>query len=39
MANDVLRAVVLKVRPSGEPTPEHFEIVESAVPQPGLGRC
>ena len=37
MANDVLRAVVLKVRPSGEPTPEHFEIVERAVPQPGAG--
>ena len=37
MANDILRAVVLKVRPRGEPGPEHFEIVESAVPQPGAG--
>jgi hypothetical protein len=39
MANDVQRSVVLKKRPTGEPGPEHFEIVSAAVPQPGPGRC
>jgi NADPH-dependent curcumin reductase CurA len=38
MANDVQRSVVLKKRPTGEPGPEHFEIVSAAVPQPGPGQ-
>jgi NADPH-dependent curcumin reductase CurA len=38
MANDTQRSVVLKRRPRGEPTPEHFEIVEAPVPQPGAGQ-
>jgi NADPH-dependent curcumin reductase CurA len=38
MANDVQRSVVLKQRPSGEPGPEHFEIVSGPVPQPGAGQ-
>ena len=29
------RAVVLRRRPTGEPTPEDFEILESVVPAPG----
>jgi NADPH-dependent curcumin reductase len=37
MANQTLRAVVLKRRPTGEPTPEHFEVVEMPLPQPGAG--
>ena len=36
--NDIQRSVVLKRRPKGEPTPDHFEIVEAAVPQPGAGQ-
>ena len=35
--NDTQRSVVLKRRPSGEPGPEHFEIAENKVPQPGAG--
>ncbi len=38
MANDIQRSVVLKRRPKGEPTPEHFEMVEAPVPQPGPGQ-
>lgn len=38
MANDLQRSVVLKTRPTGEPGPEHFEIVSGPVPQPGPGQ-
>ena len=38
MANDLQRSVVLKKRPTGEPGPEHFEIVSGPVPQPGPGQ-
>ena len=31
-------ALVLKSRPTGEPGPEHFELVESPLPQPGHGQ-
>ena len=36
-ATDIQRSVVLKRRPTGEPGPEHFEIRENPVPQPGAG--
>ena len=36
-ANAICRSVVLKRRPSGEPSSDDFEIVESAVPSPGPG--
>jgi len=35
---DTQRSVVLKRRPTGEPAPEHFEIIENAVPKPGAGQ-
>ena len=38
MANDVQRSVVLKKRPTGEPGPEHFEVISAPVPQPGAGQ-
>ncbi len=38
MANDMQRSVVLKKRPTGEPAPEHFEVVSAAVPTPGPGQ-
>jgi len=38
MQNDIQHSVVLKRRPTGEPTPEHFEIVQAPVPQPGPGQ-
>lgn len=33
----VRRSIVLKRRPAGEPGPEHFELREDAVPEPGSG--
>ena len=36
-ANDICRSVVLKRRPSGEPSPSDFEIKERGVPSPGPG--
>ena len=38
MANDIQRSVVLKKRPTGEPGPEHFEVISAPVPQPGAGQ-
>jgi len=38
MMTDTQRSVVLKRRPTGEPAPEHFEIIENAVPKPGAGQ-
>lgn len=35
--NLIRRSVVLKRRPTGEPTPAHFEVREDAVPSPGAG--
>lgn len=36
-ANAIRRSVVLKRRPTAEPTPDHFEVREDAVPSPGPG--
>jgi NADPH-dependent curcumin reductase CurA len=33
----IRRSIVLKRRPAGEPGPEHFELREDAVPEPGGG--
>jgi NADPH-dependent curcumin reductase len=33
----IQRSMVLRRRPSGEPRPEHFEIVEADAPEPALG--
>lgn len=33
----IRRSVVLKRRPTGEPTPAHFEIREDPIPDPGAG--
>jgi NADPH-dependent curcumin reductase CurA len=37
MAGLLRRSLVLRRRPDGEPQPEDFDIVESEVPDPGLG--
>jgi NADPH-dependent curcumin reductase CurA len=37
LSNAICRSVVLRRRPSGEPSPKDFEIIEAAVPTPGPG--
>jgi NADPH-dependent curcumin reductase CurA len=37
MSDLLRRSVVLKRRPSGEPKPDDFEVVETTVPEPGPG--
>lgn len=37
MPNSTNRQIVLAARPEGEPKPDHFRLVEAAVPEPGEG--
>src|SRR5215213_3249593 len=38
MSAPMNRQVVLKSRPTGEPTEDHFALVETPVPEPGPGQ-